>query len=250
MKRTGIFILLLAVATSLLAQSDTEKLKKTVEERVNIYQQTQRKQDDWESEKTDLTIRYRNAQANVNFLEERKAAEEDKVWALEERIAEFRRRLLEADRLTDNLQDTLDVVLERLDLWVKRDLPFLPDERRARIEMLRHELARPDVEGADKLRLLLESLQIEALYGGSVEVHQQRIAVEQDTLFVDILRVGRVSVFWRTPEGKLIGEYDRARGAWVELPGKYKRAISDAMDMASRMRPVELISLPLGRIER
>jgi hypothetical protein len=37
-------------------------------------------------------------------------------------------------------------------------------------------------------------------------------------------------------------------GRWTELPGRAKRRIQLAMEMATRMRPVELIDLPLGRI--
>jgi hypothetical protein len=249
MGRTALIsLLLLLTAGVLLAQTDAEKLKKTVESTVDIQRQTQEQQDKWAKEEAGLLTRYRTAQANVKYLGERKANEEKKARALEERVSELERRLDESIRLTNNLQDTLDVVYARLEEWVSRDLPFLMDERGARLEFLKNELARPDVSGAEKLRRILETLQIEATYGGTVEVYQDRIAVGGDTLYTDILRLGRVSVFWRTTDGNRVGEYDRAEMTWVELPGKYNRAICDAMEMAARMRPVELIALPLGRI--
>jgi hypothetical protein len=142
------------------------------------------------------------------------------------------------------------VVFEDLEDWVGRDLPFLLDERNHRLDLLRSELVRPDVTGAEKLRRILEALQIEAGYGNTVEVDQQKIVVSGEEIFVDMLRLGRVSVFWRTPDGKRVGEWDRGTAHWVELPGKYRRSIGYAMEMASRTRPIELISLPLGRIAR
>ena len=159
------------------------------------------------------------------------------------------RRLEEADRLSLTIQDTLNAVLIRLEDWVDRDLPFLKEEREGRIDYLKKELVKPDVSDADKLRSLLEALQIEMNYGSTVEVTQQKIELEGEELFVDLLRVGRVSVFWRTPDGKRCGEFDVGTRKWVELPGKHNRSIGIAMDMATRMRPVELLSLPLGRIE-
>jgi hypothetical protein len=123
------------------------------------------------------------------------------------------------------------------------------EERKSRIDYLKKEIVKPDVSDADKLRRLLEALQIEMNYGSTVEVTQQKIDLGGDELFVDLLRVGRVSVFWRTPDGKRCGEYDRGTRRWVELPGKYNRNIGTAMDMATRMRPVELLDLPLGRIQ-
>lgn len=241
-------LLLVLVTASLFAQDDADKLKKTVDDAVDIQKKTQERQDAWATEEAELLARYRTAQANVKYLRERTTNEEKEALALEERIAELERRLDESTRLTNSLQDTLNGVFSRLEEWIARDLPFLTEERSARIEFLRGELARPDVSGAEKLRRLLETLQIEAAYGSTVEVTQDRIAIEGDTLYVDVLRVGRVSVFWRTTDGERVGEYDRATDAWVELPGTYNRAIGDAMEMASRMRPVELIALPLGRI--
>jgi hypothetical protein len=249
MGKTALIGLLLVLgAAPLLAQSDADKLKDTVDNTVDIQKKTQERQDEWAKEEAELLARYRTAQANVKYLGERKANEEKKVLALEERIAELERRLEETTRLKNSLQDTLNVVYARLDDWVSRDLPFLIDERDARLVFLKNELARPDVSGAEKLRRVLETLQIEAMYGGTVEVTQDQIAIASDTLYVDVLRLGRVSIFWRTTDGKRVGEFDRAGNEWIELPGKYNRAIGDAMEMASRMRPVELIALPLGRI--
>ncbi|MGD8412729.1 MAG: DUF3450 domain-containing protein [Candidatus Latescibacterota bacterium] len=240
---------LLAGIASLFAQSEPEKLKQTVDKTVGIQKETQQSQDQWEKEKSELVARYRAAQVNVNFLSERKAVEDKRLKALQESIAEMERRLEESDRLSLAIQDTLNTVLYRLDDWVQRDLPFLMEERKGRIDYLKKEIVKPDVSDADKLRSLLEALQIEMDYGSTVEVTQQRIDLGGEELFVDLLRVGRVSVFWRTPDGERCGEYDRGARQWVELPGKYNRNIGTAMDMATRMRPVELLALPLGRIE-
>jgi hypothetical protein len=136
----------------------------------------------------------------------------------------------------------------RLEAAVAADLPFLAQERTARLVALKQELVRPEVAGAEKLRRLLEALVIEAEYGGSIEVYEEPITVAGEEVHADILRVGRVSVFWRTADGKRVGEFDRATRAWVELPGKYNRNISTAMEMAARMRPIQIVDLPLGRI--
>lgn len=233
---------------SLGAQSDSEVLKKTVDGTLEIERRTQKNLDDWSAEEAELLARYRTAKANVAYLRERIAVEEQKSAALDDRINELDRRLDESDRLNAVLQDTLMVLFERLEEFVAIDLPFLQDERGARLDFLRNDLVRPDVNGAEKLRRLLEALQVEANYGNSVEVDQQRIVVGDEEIFVDVLRLGRISAFWRTPDGQRVGEFDRATRQWVELPSKYRHQIGRAMEMASRMRPIEVISLPLGRI--
>jgi hypothetical protein len=245
----SIMLVCLAGAVAAYAQADSDDLGQTVDGTIEIEQGTQGKQDAWADEKAELQARYRTAKANVGYLTERRNGEAEKAAALQERVAELQRRLEESKRLQESLEDTLSSILQRLEDWIDRDLPFLPAERSARLDLLREELARPDISGADKLRRLLEALQIEAAYGGTVEVYQDQIKLGAEELFVDILRLGRISVFWRTPDGERVGEFDRAQREWMELPGKYRRAIGVALDMAARIRPVELIGLPLGRIQ-
>ncbi len=220
-----------------------------VDQAVKARQQTQQDLDAWAEEKDDLMRRFREAQASVGWLEERQAVEQQRVLGLEGRIAELQRRLGEADRLEGSLQDTLQVLFHRLEDSVARSLPFLPEERRFRLDTLKDELSRPDIESAEKLRRLLEALQVEAAYGATAEVYQGEVDVAGEKIFADILRLGRVALFWMTPDRKQAGTYDQGEGAWLALEdGGARRRIGLAMEMASRLRPVELIDLPLGRI--
>jgi len=243
-------LVLMLAAVPLLAQDSAKDVEKTVDETVGTYQQTQAAKSEWAREEDALTARYRAARANVEYLDAQRGIRQARVDALNERIAEFERRLTEATRLKDSIQDTLDMVLLQLEDWVESDLPFLAEERARRVASLKEEMARPDATSAEKLRRLLEGLQVEAGYGASVEVTESRIEIGGEELYVDVLRLGRLALFWKTPDGKRVGEYDRASGGWRELDGKHRRNITTAMEMATRMRPIELIALPLGRISR
>jgi FtsZ-binding cell division protein ZapB len=251
MRRVALVALLLVlVVGQLLAQSSVDDVRETVQGTVDIDQRTQEERDAWASEQAGLEARYRTAKANIAYLTERIAGEEKAVAGLTESIEELERRAHESKLLRSNLQDTLDAIMGRLEEFVARDLPFLTDERERRLEILCRELSRPEVTGAEKLRLLLEALQVETEYGKSVEVDQQEITLDGTSVFADVLRVGRVSLFWRTPDGEKVGTFDRGSWEWVELPASYGRTIGDAIEMASRIRPVELIALPLGRVQR
>lgn len=239
----------LIAATQLAAQSEREEIAKTVDETVSVQKRTQEQQDQWAKEKAELTLRLRSARANVDYLTKKKVLEMSKAEALSQSIDELERRLDESARLQAGLQDTLSALLERLEVWTGRDLPFLVEERQARVASLRQEIVNPNTIGAEKLRLILQALMVETNYGNSIEVTQAEINLGREKLFVDMLRLGRVSIFWRTTDGTRVGEFDRARWRWVELPGKYARQIGDAMEMAARIRPVEVTSLPLGRIQ-
>jgi hypothetical protein len=162
---------------------------------------------------------------------------------------ELDRRMVESVRLNDSLDDSLNAVMTHLESWVNRDVPFLMDERRARLASVREVIAKPDVTGAEKLRRVLEALQVEANYGNAADVSQQTIKVGNEDVSADIIRIGRVSVYWRSPDGKRVGEFDRATRSWVEFDGKYVEPINQVRDMVLRLRSTKVISLPLGRIQ-
>ena len=241
-------VVFLAASTPATAQTGGQ-LEETVREAVSTRQDTQQQQDDWAQEKSELTRRFRAAQAGVDWLQGRRADEQEKTAALEARIAEMARRLTEAQRLESSIQDSLMVILAQLEESVRGGLPFLPAEREMRLQSVRRDLIQPDIPSAEKLRRLLEALQVEAGYASTVEVYQDRIDVAGQEIHADVLRLGRLSLFWRTPDGDRVGRYDNAAGAWTELSGRHQRSIARAMEMATRMRPIELIALPLGRIE-
>ena len=211
-------------------------------------QLTQEELDQWSADKAALVGRLRSARANVQWLQGRKQAETDRVESLEGRIDELARRLEEADRLESSMQDTLLVILDRVEEVQGRGLPFLPEERDNRLRLVRSELARPDFTAAEKLRRVLEVLQVEADYANNVEVYQGPIVVEGQEIYADILRVGRLAIFWQTPDQERVGWYDQSLGVFIDLPSSEKRNIGRAIEMATRMRPIELIDLPLGRI--
>ena len=152
-----IALLVVLTATLLWAQSGSGDLSETAGETVQIEKETQSERDAWASEQAELEARYRTAKANVRYLDERIVVEQKKQAALEESISELSRRLEEAHLLQSSLQDTMNVIMSRFEEFVERDLPFLPEERERRIANLRDLLSKPDVTGAEKVRMLFEA---------------------------------------------------------------------------------------------
>lgn len=247
MTRLLLAALVLCATAPVLAQT-AEDLSGKVDETIATEAQTQDLKDAWATEKGTLEDRHRIAKGNVAWLRERIAVENQRAAALDQNVGELERRLTESTRLQAVIGDSLLAVLNRLENVVATDLPFLAAERQQRLASLRSELARPEVESAEKLRRLLEGLLVEAQYGETVEVTQERITVDGVETFVDLMRLGRLTMFWRTPDGAQVGTWDPVSKSFVTLPGRYSRTLQKSMEMASRMRPVQLLSLPLGRI--
>jgi len=224
------------------------EVQRAVDDAVEIRKNTQEQKDEWAQERAQLVARYRSLKASVAYLEDRKQLEVERANELQADVDEYARRLQESQRFESGLQDTLLALFDYLETHVQTSLPFLEEERTQRLAAVHTELVRVDVEPAEKLRRILEALLIEAQYGGGFEVYPDDIGVGEEVLAVDMLRLGRLALFWRTPDGSRGGDFDQATGAWSELDGSARRSVNAAFDMAMRRRQHEVIPLPLGRI--
>ncbi len=241
-------VLLIAASGLSTARGQSENPTGTVRETVDQRQATQESADNWSDEKSELIRRYQASEAAVKWLRQQRDEEAARDAALTEHVLELQRRLVEAQRLESSIQDTLAAIVHNLERSINEGLPFLPQERQIRLATVKNDLIQPNSSAAEKLRRVLEVLQVEASFGTTVEVYQDGISVGGQDIHVDILRLGRLSLFWQTPDGGRAGLFDPAVGQWVELLGSANRNIGIAMEMASRMRPVSLIDLPLGSI--
>jgi len=223
-------------------------IQKKVASTINVRQETQKKEDEWAAEREKLTAKYRSLKADRKYLKKVKGRTERMLRAREKQIAETLRMINEAALIREELQSYLETVVSQLEGWIKKDVPFLLEERTDRLGSIKEMLDRQDTPLAEKYRRVMEALQIETEYGRTVEVYQKTIELEGKPRLVDILRVGRLSLFCRTPDSKLAGSFDQRNQKWVVLPSKYRSEINKAADIAGRQRTIELTKLPIGRI--
>ncbi len=231
-----------------IAGSETYRVRKRIDAATEIRQETQKKEDKWASQKAELEAEYHSLKERSGRLEEQREKAEMTLKLQRGRVAELERKLTESARVRDELHSHVDGWVTRLEDYVARDLPFLPEERKGRVSSMRRITADPGIETAEKLRRVMEALQVETEYGGTVEVYQDTIELSGQSTLVNVFRLGRLSLFYQTPDRKEVGHYNRASGTWEPLAGKYRHAIDTAVEMGNRQRPIELITLPIGRI--
>jgi hypothetical protein len=250
----GVMVLvgILTVHQSVWAQSDPIQIHQTQVKAITVRQQTQKNEENWAQKKTELKARYQSLTSEKASLEREKDVLEKQIAILQARQAEAERKIAETALIRERLHSHLDAVIERLEQKIDRDLPFLPAERSERMGRVKTAMVQPDSTIAEKCRQVMEALKVETEYGQTVEVYQEAIRIDEQVsarpVMADILRVGRLALFWRTPDGKTVGHWDRVSGKWVSLPKKYRRHINDAAEMALKQRTVEMVNLPLGRI--
>jgi len=134
-------------------------------------------------------------------------------------------------------------MIDRLESFIASDSPFLMNERSQRVRGLRDLLDRADVTVAEKYRRVLEAYQVELDYGRTIETYQDELEVAGSRRIVDILRVGRIGLYYQTLNGSDSGYWDRAAGDWMPLDGGDRLAIRQGLRVARQAVAPELLRL-------
>ena len=80
----------------------------------------------------------------------------------------LRRQLDEVAHIGREILPLMSRMIDTLDQFVALDMPFLPEERRKRVDGLRELMARADVTISEKYRRVLEAYQVENEFGRTV----------------------------------------------------------------------------------
>lgn len=141
-------------------------------------------------------------------------------------------------------------MIDSVDQFVSLDVPFLLDERRARVQGLRELMGRSDVTDAERFRRILEAYQIENEFGRTIEAYRGRLLDEQGAgRAVDFLRIGRVALLYQTLDGREVGAWNQSDRAWQTLDGSYRQAIRQGLRIAQKQVAPDLLRLPIPAAE-
>jgi seryl-tRNA synthetase len=176
----------------------------------------------------EITTRY-NAQ-----IEQQLRSQEQEVVGLEAQIA-----ALDATAL--DVQPLLQRMFDELAQFVADDVPFFKDERDQRIQRLRDLMASVEASPSEKFRRIMEAYQIEMEYGRTMSSYKQTLA---DGREAEMVRLGRVTLLYRTVEGGETGYWDNESKAWVADPDS-AAAIEEALAIAKEERAPDLIEVPV-----
>ena len=136
-------------------------------------------------------------------------------------------------------------MFERLDQFVALDVPFLPEERQTRLTRLQGTLDDADATVAEKYRAVMEAYQIEANYGRTIEAYRGTIAVNDEEQTVDLLRIGRLALVYRSLDGEEVGQWNHEARLWEPISGQYLRAIDRGLEVAEKRAVPQLLELPI-----
>jgi hypothetical protein len=190
----------------------------------------------------DAEGREQQATAEAESLERFNRQLEEQVLVQEGELASIARQLVEIETTNREVQPLMQQMVDALDRFVQLDVPFLLEERTARLENLKNLMDRADVTISEKYRLILEAYQIELDYGRTFDTYEGPLGHGDDRT-VEFARLGRVSLMYRTLDGSETGYWDAKQKAWV-ADESYGEAIEAAINVA-RGEGDDLVTVPV-----
>ncbi len=252
-KHSTRLILIAAMAFSMAtgafaADNLAEQAMDSVKQGVDIRRQTQKNETRWFEDKKKLVAEYTDLEAEFQSLTSEEIELADTISQLEKEISDLETALKDIEEIASDLDPFLQATVAEIDTLVENDFPMLVDERKNRVAALKTLVQSGEVTVSEKFRKTMETLFVEAGYGNTVEVFQEKISLGGETILADIFRLGRVSLFCITPDGNLTGFYNRAKASWQPLPVSYNSEIVKAVEMGTKRRAMDFLTLPLGRM--
>ncbi|MFU8787853.1 MAG: DUF3450 domain-containing protein [Methylobacter sp.] len=139
--------------------------------------------------------------------------------------------------------------LDSLEKFIQLDLPFLPEERRQRLNQLKELVAKADVNNAEKFRRIMEAFQVENEYGNTIEAYKGNIVLNDVTSSVDFLRLGRVALYYQRLDRSETGFWNKEENRWQTLSSSYNTAIRNGLRIARKETAPDMLIVPVSAPE-
>jgi hypothetical protein len=150
----------------------------------------------------------------------------------------------QVDVINRQIFPLMERMIDGLEQSVKLDVPFLMTERNNRMDTLKNMMARSDVSVAEKFRKVMEAYQIENDYGSSSEWYTETITIDGSPREFNILRIGRIGLYFQSDDTRITGRWDHQAREWV-VDDSGRNEIRKGLRMAKQLVAPELILIPL-----
>ena len=243
----GLILILFPAAGPAAAAPPVRQVDQLIDQTAQVEGAAQEKVRSWEDERAERLAELSRLKSDLRWLTFQRRQQAAYTAKREAAVEALKRRRIEVSRINRELEPFLAETVDLLAQFVTRDLSFLTEERAKRVQFLRDSLTDYHLGLSEKFRRVMEALLVEAGYGRGVEATEETIDLAGRPTEVEVLRLGRLALFFRTPDGSQMGWRTKADQAWRDLPRSEARELGLALDMARRRRAVDLVQLPIGR---
>jgi hypothetical protein len=211
--------------------------------------QAQLRVDEITEETRDLLNDYKTVMKEVEGLRIYNAQLERQISNQEQEMADLNESIDQVTLVERQVAPLMLRMIDGLEQFISLDVPFLQEERLGRIDRLRDIVDRADVEVSEKFSQVLNAYQIENEYGRTMEAYTDDLELGENTLVVDYLRMGRVSLVYQTTDGERSGVWNNAERRWQELDASFNSSIRNGIRIARQQAAVDLVTLPVPGAE-
>lgn len=162
-------------------------------------------------------------------------------------LASLESQVAQVAKVRVKLSPLLTRMLQALDDFVALDLPFLSSERKARSEELHRLLQEGNAPVATQARRLFEAYMVELGYGQTLEAYEDQIELQGQPQAVQLLRVGRVGLYYLSLDDTRAGRYNPQTKRFEALDASFVPGIKKAIQVANKRVPPQLIEIPVAR---
>ena len=248
MKNFGLIVALLggAMCSSqpVLAQS-LDNVTEVAQAATSDGQASQERVDLLDDETDELTRNYRAALKQLASLREYNAKLEKLIEAQKVEMVSIRQQIEDVTNVDRTIVPLMFRMIESLEKFVELDVPFLIDERRARVQNLRALMDRSDANPAEKYRKILEAYEIENEYGRTIEAYEGQMDINGEERTVAFLRIGRVALIYQTLDADESGAWSQQSDGFVDLDGDFDSELRSALRIAKQQAAPDLLVVPV-----
>lgn len=206
---------------------------------------SQAKIDQVSEETRDLLQQFKTVMKVVDGLRVYNQQQRRLIRNQEQELEELEESIDQVTVIERQIGPLIERMIMNLEKFVDLDIPFLISERRERIDFLKDTLDRADVSVAEKFSQVMQAYQVENTYGTTIEAYTDSIELNGAQRQVDMLKWGRVSLVFQTPDGEITGVWDNNAREWVLLGDEFRRGVRDGLRIARKTQTADLVHLPV-----
>lgn len=234
------------LAAELAVGQGVDRLIQAEGVRIQQAQASQDQIDDIVSQTRTLAEEFRAVLKEVEGLQVYNTLLDRQIEDQETELSNLRTSIDQVQVIERQVLPLLTRMVDGLERFVELDVPFLFEERTARVENNRALLERADVTAAEKFRVVMEAWQIENDYARTIATYTDELEIDGVNREVDVLQVGRVALIYQTPDGAQSGAWDQRSRQWVPVGNEYRNSIRQGISLALNQLAPTLLLLPMA----
>ena len=215
-------------------------------QRVQLAQASQERIDATVGETSELENEYKQILKQLDGLKVYNDYIQRQITSQEQELRDLRQSLDQVGVVERQIMPLMIRMLDGLEQFIRLDLPFLLEERLDRVAHMRALMERADVTLAEKFRRLTEAFQIENDFGRTIEIYKDALTIDGANLEVNVLRLGRVQLYYQTNDASATGRWDPAGARWQPLTdGNSRNQVRQGIRIARKLVAPDLLLLEI-----